>query len=65
MKVKATVENKGGLYSVYSDDHIGKYYFGGFGFSEEEALADFKESIIEAFEANLEIEVLPSQTEQL
>lgn len=59
MKVKATIEKgEDGMYSVYSGDHIGKYYFGGYGFTKEEALADFKQSVIESFSADLELEVI-------
>ncbi len=37
-----------GLYSVYSDDNIGKSYLGGFGESVSEAKEDFEASIKEA-----------------
>lgn len=51
MKVTAIVERgSDGLYSIYSDDCIGKDYFGGFGENVEEAKADFMESIKEAIE---------------
>ena len=39
-----------GLFAVYSDDHIGKSYFGGFGESVSEAKEDFLASIREAIE---------------
>lgn len=49
VKVKAVVE-KGpdGLYSIYSDDHFGNSYFGGFGDSVAKAKKDFLESIRES-----------------
>lgn len=51
MKVTAIVERgSDGLYSVYSDDSIGRDCFGGFGESVEEAKADFMQSIKEAIE---------------
>lgn len=37
-----------GLYSVYSDNHFGNSYFGGFGHSVAKAKEDFLESIKEA-----------------
>ncbi|MBQ9463338.1 MAG: pilus assembly protein HicB [Bacteroidales bacterium] len=49
MLVKAIIERgEDGLYSVYSSDHIGKSYFGGFGESVVDAKADFMVSIQEA-----------------
>ena len=39
-----------GLFAVYSVDHIGKSYFGGFGESVSEAKEDFLASIREAIE---------------
>ena len=39
-----------GLFAVYSEDHIGKSYFGGFGESVSEAKEDFLASIREAIE---------------
>ena len=51
MKVNCIVEKgSDGLYAVYSDDHIGKSYFGGFGESVSEAKDDFLASIREAIE---------------
>ena len=51
MRVFAIVEKGAdGLYSVYSEDKIGRNYFGGFGESADEAKADFMESIREAIE---------------
>jgi len=49
VKILAIME-KGpdGLYSVYSDDHFGNSYFGGFGDSVSKAKADFVVSIREA-----------------
>lgn len=53
---EATIE-KGpdGLYCVYSEGHIGNSYFGGFGLTRTQAIADFKESVAEAFKENLTI----------
>lgn len=49
VKVKAVVEKgSDGLYSVYSDDHFGNSYFGGFGDSVAKAKEDFLESIKES-----------------
>ena len=51
MTVNCIVEKgSDGLFSVYSDDHIGKSYFGGFGESVTEAKEDFLASIREAIE---------------
>lgn len=48
-KILAIVERgSDGLYSVYSNDHFGNSYFGGYGDSVEKAKADFFESIKEA-----------------
>ena len=49
MKVLAIVEKSSdGLFCIYSDDHIGKSYFGGFGDSVSEAKDDFVASVKEA-----------------
>lgn len=49
MKVLAIVEKSSdGLFSIYSDNHIGKSYFGGFGDSVSEAKEDFVVSVKEA-----------------
>lgn len=49
VKVKAVVEKgSDGLYSVFSDDHFGNSYFGGFGDSVAKAKEDFLESIKES-----------------
>ena len=49
MKVKAIVEKgSDGRYSVYSDNHLGNSYFGGFGDSVSKAKDDFALSIKEA-----------------
>ena len=50
-KIKAIIE-KGtdGRYSVYSKDHFGNSYFGGFGDSVAGAKEDFMESVREAIE---------------
>ncbi len=54
MTIKAIIEKgKDGLYAVYSEDHIGKSYLGGFGESAGEAKRDFVESIKEALAENL------------
>ena len=51
MKVNCIVEKGAdGLFAVYSEDHIGKSYFGGFGESVSEAKEDFLASIREAIE---------------
>ena len=50
MKIKAIIEKgKDGLYSVYSTQHLGNSYLGGFGDSVSAAKADFFESIREAY----------------
>lgn len=51
MRIKAIVE-KGtdGMYSVYSEAHLGNSYFGGFGNSVASAKADFMVSIREAID---------------
>ena len=50
MKIKAIIEKgKDGLYSVYSEHHLGNSYLGGFGNSVSDAKADFFESIREAY----------------
>lgn len=49
MVIKAIIERgSDGLYSVYSDDHIGNSYLGGFGESVADAKTDFQTSIKEA-----------------
>lgn len=49
MKVLAIVEKSSdGLFCIYSDGHIGKSYFGGFGDSVSEAKEDFIVSVKEA-----------------
>ena len=51
MRVNCVVEKgSDGLFAVYSVDHIGKSYFGGFGESVSEAKEDFLASIREAIE---------------
>ena len=51
MRVNCVVEKgSDGLFAVYSEDHIGKSYFGGFGESVNEAKEDFLASIREAIE---------------
>ena len=51
MRVNCVVEKGAdGLFAVYSEDHIGKSYFGGFGESVSEAKEDFLASIREAIE---------------
>lgn len=59
MKIKAIIEkSQDGLYSVYSESHIGNSYPGGFGDSVSEAKEDFMESIREAlWEENSEMHV--------
>ena len=48
-RIKAVVERgSDGLYSVYSEDHFGNSYFGGFGDSVAKAKEDFLESIKES-----------------
>ena len=47
--IQAIIERgEDGLYSVYSDNHFGNSYLGGFGKSVAEAKADFMTSIQEA-----------------
>ncbi len=54
VKITAIVERSSdGLYSVYSEDHFGNSYFGGYGDSVEKAKADFLESIKEAIAEQL------------
>ena len=54
VKITAIVERStDGLYSVYSADHFGDSYFGGYGDSVEKAKADFLESIKEAIAEQL------------
>jgi len=49
LKIKAIVERGAdGLYSVYSEDHFGNSFLGGYGDSVEKAKTDFLESIKEA-----------------
>lgn len=51
MKIKAIIErSKDGLYSIYSQERIGRDCFGGYGESVEEAKEDFLSSIKEAIE---------------
>ena len=51
MKITAIVEgSKDGLYSIYSDDSIGRDCFGGYGDSVAEAKKDFLASIQEAID---------------
>ena len=53
-KILAIVERgSDGLYSVYSNDHFGNSYFGGYGDSVEKAKTDFIESIKEAINEQL------------
>lgn len=62
VKIKAVVERgSDGLYSVYSDDHFGNSYFGGFGDSVAKAKEDFLESIKESIsEQTAENKKVPS-----
>ena len=62
VKITAVVEKgSDGLFSIYSDDHFGKSYFGGFGDSVAKAKTDFEESIREAINEQLsEEETVPS-----
>lgn len=62
MRITATIEkSKDNLYSVYSDDHFGNSYFGGFGDSAREAREDFELSVREALqEAKERGEDIPS-----
>ena len=54
MKIKAIVEKgSDGRYSVYSNQHIGNSYFGGFGDSVSKAKSDFEDSIREAIQEQL------------
>lgn len=53
-RIKAVVERgSDGLYSVYSEDHFGNSYFGGFGDSVAKAKEDFLESIKESIEEQM------------
>ena len=54
MKIKAIVERgSDGRYSVYSEQHFGNSYFGGFGESVSKAKEDFQLSIQEAIAEQL------------
>lgn len=56
MKIKAIVEKgSDGKFSIYSNQHIGNSYFGGFGDSVSIAKADFEESIREAIQEQLSV----------
>lgn len=61
-RIKAVIERgSDGLYSVYSDDHFGNSYFGGFGDSVAKAKEDFVTSIKEAIEEEMaEVNEVPS-----
>ena len=49
MKIKAVIEKgKDAHYYIYSEDHFGNSYFGGFGDSVSAAKADFVNSVKEA-----------------
>ena len=51
MKIKAIIErSKDGLYSIYSQDRIGRDCFGGYGDSVADAKKDFLASIQEAID---------------
>ncbi len=53
-RIKAIVERgSDGLYSVYSEDHFGNSYFGGFGDSVAKAKEDFLGSIKESIEEQM------------
>lgn len=55
MRIKAIVEKgKDGLYSVYSQDHLGNSYFGGFGDNVSSAKEDFLTSVEEALSEQAE-----------
>lgn len=55
MRIKAIVEKgSDGKYSIYSDQHIGNSYFGGYGESVSKAKEDFRVSIQEAIEEQKE-----------
>lgn len=55
MKIKAIVEKgSDGRYSVYSNQHIGTSYFGGFGDTVSKAKEDFQFSIKEAIAEQVE-----------
>jgi len=55
MKITAIVEKgSDGLYSVYSEDHIGNSYSGGFGNSVSKAKEDFLASIEEALQEQVQ-----------
>lgn len=54
MNIKAIVEKgEDGLFAVYSDDHIGNSFLGGFGDNVNEAKNDFVKSIREAIAENI------------
>ncbi len=51
MKVVAIIERgSDGFYSVWSDDKIGRYHFGGFGDNVKQAKEDFRASVNESLE---------------
>ena len=62
MTIKATIERgKDGLFAVYSEDHLGNSYFGGFGSGVSKAKEDFLVSIREAIAENIaEGQIVPT-----
>ena len=55
MIIKAIIERgSDGLYSVYSECHLGNSYFGGFGKSVADAKTDFMTSIHEAIQEEMD-----------
>ena len=54
MRIKAIVEKgSDGMFSIYSNQHLGNSYFGGFGDSVSKAKSDFEDSIREAIQEQL------------
>lgn len=65
-KIQAIVERgSDGLYSVYSNDHFGNSYFGGYGDSVDKAKEDFYESIKEAITEQLSETGIAPQLEEV
>ena len=53
MIIQAIVEKgSDGLYSVYSEEHLGNSYFGGFGDSVAKAKEDFPEPLVPVITTN-------------
>lgn len=66
MRIKAIVEkSEDGLYSVYSEDHFGLSYLGGFGDNVSKAKKDFMLSVSEALSEQEDQEVYVPSIEDI